>query len=78
MNDYNAIAEELLLNASDFIGNDPELFGADNKALETMRTNERFRAYVKKEVDDYPDEYEDLTQEEAAHVVWDMYQGWAY
>ena len=78
MHNYSAIAEELLLNATDYIGNDPASFGADNKALEEMRTNEMFRAHVKKEVNDYHAEYEDLPQEEAASIVWDMYQDWAY
>lgn len=75
---YKAIAEELLLNASDYIGNDPKAFDADNKALDTIRNNEKFRKMVFDEVADYPEEYEDLPQEEAARIVWDMYQGWAY
>ena len=74
----DVIAEDLLLNASDFIGNNPDDFGADNKSLDDIRNNEKFRDRVKKEVADYPDEYEHLPQEEAAHIVWDMYQGWAY
>jgi hypothetical protein len=78
MYEYSAIAAGLLLSASDFIGNNLEVFRADNKALDDIRTNEKFRAYVKREVDNYPDEYEDLPKEEAAHIVWDMYQSWAY
>lgn len=78
MYDYSAIAEELLLNATDFIGNDPETFGADREALETIKTNEKFRKTVIDEVNNYPEEYEDLPQEEAAHIIWDMYQSWAY
>ena len=48
MHDYSAIADELLLNATDYIGNDPESFGADNKAYENMKTNNKFRASVKR------------------------------
>jgi hypothetical protein len=78
MYDYSEVAEALLLHASDFISNNLESFGADNKALDDIRTNEKFRAYVKREVNNYPDEYDDLPKEEAAHIVWDMYQSWAY
>jgi hypothetical protein len=76
--DVAVIAEDLLLNASDCIGNNLERFGADNKAIDDIRTNENFRKLVAKEVADYPDEYEGISQEEAAEIVWAMYQRWAY
>ena len=78
MCDYSAVVEDVLLNATDYIGNRPEVFGADNKALETMRVNKKFRDYVAHEVDGCVDEYKDLSQEEAADVVWELYQAWAY
>ena len=78
MYDYNTIAEQLLLDASDFIGKDPKRFGDDNHALETIRANEQFRAYVKNRINSSPYEYGDLDQEAAAHVVWGLYQTWTY
>lgn len=76
--DVQIIAEDLLLNASDYIGNYAKRFGADNHAIETIKTNENFRKTVCDEVASYPEEYDGLSQEEAANIVWAMYQRWAY
>ena len=78
MMDYKVIAEDLLLNASDYIGSDPKNFGADRKDLDTIKNNDKFCKMVFDEVEDYPEEYEDLPQEEAARIVWDLYLSWAY
>jgi hypothetical protein len=75
------IAEDLMLDATDFIGNDQEAFNADNKALDTMRNNTTFREHVKKVVRDAdPEEYEDAlkSQCQAAVFVWKLYVAWAY
>jgi hypothetical protein len=78
MKELDALAEDMLLNASDYIGNNPEQFDADNNAIGCIKNNEAFREYVSEEVSSYPEEYDDLSQEEAARFVWDMYLGWAY
>lgn len=70
--------KDILLDASDYIGNRPEEFGADSHAIDTIRHNESFRAYVNACVHDYPDEYEDLSQKAAANIVWNFYKTWAY
>ena len=75
------IAEDLLLDATDLIGNDPEAFNADNKALETMRNNSVFREHVKKVIREAdPEEYEEAmkSQCQAAIFVWKLYVVWAY
>lgn len=74
------IAEDILLNATDFIGNDLTKFCADNYALNTMRNNQNFRDVVSTEISNYPEEYEHLinNQEESAKFVWNMYRKWAY
>lgn len=74
------IAEDILLNATDFIGNDLTKFCADNYALNTMRNNQNFRDVVSTEISNYPEEYEHLinNQEESAKFVWNMYKKWAY
>lgn len=75
------IAEDLLLDATDFIGNDPEVFNADNKSLDTMRNNTAFREHVKQVIrESDPEEYEDAmkSQKQAAIFVWKLYVLWAY
>lgn len=74
------IAEDILLNATDYIGNDPTRFCADNYALNTMRNNEQFRNSIKKAITDCPEEYVHMqgNQEESAKFVWQMYKRWTY
>lgn len=72
------LASDILLNASDYIGNNPELFGADNHALDTIKHNETFRKTISDEITDEPEEYEHLSQQECAQLVWQLYQKWAY
>lgn len=78
MNNLTDAVIDMLASASDYIGNSPNQFGADNDAMKCIIANEKFRQYVSDEVSDYPDEYEDIPQEEAARLVWDMYLSWAY
>ena len=62
MSGYKDIAEDLLLNATDYIGNEPEKFGADNKDLDNMRNDKMFRQKVSNEVSICPEEYQNLSQ----------------
>ena len=74
------IAEDILLNATDYIGNDLTKFCADNYALSTMRNNQNFRNAVLSEISGCPEDYVHLvdSQEESAKFVWNMYKKWAY
>lgn len=81
MKKLDDITEDLMLDATDFIGNAPEAFNADNKALDTMRNNTAFREHVKQVIrESDPEEYEDAmkSQKQAAIFVWKLYVLWAY
>ena len=79
-NNSIVLAETILQDATDYIGNDMEKFCADHYALETIRNNESFRQTVIDEVVSLPEEYAEscANQEEAAKFVWAMYKKWAY
>ena len=72
------IAEDILLNASDYIGNCPEKFGADNHDLDTIKYCKLFRSYVADEIEICSEEFENLEQKDAAEIVWRMYLSWEY
>lgn len=76
----NQIAEEILSNAFDYIGNKKDFFGADSIALHTISNSKNFRQFVIDEIDGSEDEYEEEVnnQEAAANFVWKMYMRWAY
>ena len=80
MNNIKNLAEDILLNATDYIGNSPELFGVDNKDLDTMRNNASFRQMVADTVSECPEDYQKdgEDQEIAADFVMDLYTSWAY
>ena len=80
MNSTSIVAEDIIQNAIDFIGNDPERFGADRNAIDTIRNNENFKKVVIDEIASFPEEYAELqnSQEESANFVWNTYKDWAY
>ena len=74
------LAEIILQDAIDFIGNSPTQFGADRHAIDTIINNEDFRKTVIDEITSCPDDYSELSnsQEDAANFVWRAYKKWAY
>ena len=68
--------EDVLLNATDFIGNRPESFGAVNDDVDYIRNNKAFREKFMEDVLDShtSDELEDLGQAECAELVWKFYR----
>ena len=79
MQELQHILDDLLLNTTDYIGNKPEEFyGADNHAIDTIRTNKNFRKYVQSQIESAPEEYENLSQHKAAEFIWMLYEDWAY
>lgn len=69
-------AVDVLLDATDYIGNSPELFNAENRDLDAMRTNPEFRKLVAETVAEEDDELAGNTQAQNAEYVWAIYKSW--
>lgn len=69
-----------LIDAAEYINGNREAYGADQHAVETIRENKEFRAYVIKEIDGFVDDYSEeiQTAHDSAEVIWKLYQKWAY
>jgi hypothetical protein len=78
MDNVKNIIDDLITDATDYIGNDPDRFDADHHTLATIRNDKKFLAYVKDEVESCVEEYEGLSQKEAAEAVWQIYLSWLY
>ena len=80
MNKIKDLAEDILLNATDYIGNNPRRFGVDNIDMHSMCNNTNFRQMVADVVSENPEEYvnESENQEAAADFVMKLYVKWAY
>lgn len=73
------ILDDLLQNTIDYVRNKPEEFyGADNHAIDTIRTNKNFRKYVQNQIESALDKYENLSQRKSAEFIWRLYEDWAY
>ena len=70
------VCSDVLLNATDYIGNRPHCFGADNHDLDMMRNNSNFRNYVNDNVDIDSEDISDMNQELCADYVWILYRNW--
>ena len=69
-----AIVDDVLLNATDYIGNKPDDFGATRYDLEKMRTSTSFKKFLFEKIRE--DEFDDMTQIGCADYVWEYYQEW--
>lgn len=69
-----AIVDDVLLNATDYIGNKPDDFGATRYDLEKMRTSDSFKKFLSEKIRE--DEFDDMTQIGCADYVWEYYQEW--
>ena len=74
------LVENILVDATDYIGSDMTRFCADNYALATIRNNKDFHKIVSNEISNCTEEYAEAceSQEEAAKFVWGLYKKWAY
>ena len=75
--DLSDLAADVLLNATDYIGNRPECYGADNHDLDLLRNNSDFRSMVNALLEEEDPTWDTNSQEMRADFVWDLYLQWA-
>lgn len=79
LSDLSNLAVDILLDATDYIGNQPEQFSARRGDISTMRTNASFHAKLQAAVDEWAtDRANDgadlqMSHAQAAKFVWDLY-----
>ena len=71
------LAIDVLLNATDYIGNCPRCFDASNHDLEMMRENEDFRAMVNGCLEEDDIDWDVNSQLMCADYVWGLYLQWS-
>ena len=74
--DLSDLAADVLLNATDYIGNRPECYGADNHDLDLLRNNSDFRSMVNALLEEEDPTWDTNSQEMCADFVWDLYFQW--
>lgn len=78
--DLSDLAADILLDATDYIGNQPEQFPVRNGDISTMQSSDGFHAKLQEAVDCWAEDCVDdgiesqMTQAQAAKFVWDLYQ----
>lgn len=74
------LAADVLLNATDYIGNRPECFGANHHDMDLLRYCSNFRSLVNTMLteDQANNEltWDTDSQEQCADYVWALYQKW--
>lgn len=71
------LAVDVLLNATDYIGNRPECYNAGNHDLGLIRHNDDFRSMVNGYLMEEAPDWDTNSQEMCADFVWDLYLQWA-
>lgn len=74
--DLSDLAADVLLNATDYIGNRPEGYNAGNHDLDMIRNNDDFRSMINAILEDEVPEWDTNSQEMCADFVWDLYLQW--
>lgn len=70
------LAIDVLVNATDYIGNRPECYNAGNHDLELIRNNRDFRSMVNAILVETTPDWNTNSQEMCADFVWDLYLQW--
>ena len=70
------LTSDILVNATDYIGNKPEYYNASNYDLDVMRNNFSFQEYLNDVVADDEFDWDTNHQELCADYVWEHYMKW--
>lgn len=77
--DLSDLAVDILLDATDYIGNQPEQFPVRSGDIHTMQSSAGFHSKLQEAVDDWVADCENdgtdpqMTQEQAAKFIWNLY-----
>lgn len=76
------LVDDLILDATDFIGNDPCLYNASREDLQKLCTNKMFRDKLRADLSDMDDdelhEFSAQSQQSIADFLWKNFQCWSY
>lgn len=79
LSDLSALAADILLDATDYIGNQPEQFPIRNGDISAMESNAGFHIKLQEAVDEWASDCANdgtdpqMSQAQAAKFVWDLY-----